>query len=201
MSEFRYRLLMSSMSREKTPFHLPQSSGVATMILLSFLAVAHLVCFGLVMAGNSRVLYAVALVAAFLVRIPAAVTFIVWAVRSRKNLDAFGAVDLEYSTWFPWFFIVPLLNLFVPLLAIQEIWRESEPVPKAEQRSSTLIYLWWAFLVCSGVAATLPALLAKRDRFGAERGLAPVFHVCTVVAACLAVVMISRLLDRQRRHP
>ena len=132
---------------------------------------------------------------------PAAITFIVWAVGSRKNLDAFGAVDLEYSTRFPWYFIVPLLNFFVPLLAFQEIWRESQPVPKAEQRNSKLIYLWWVFLICGGLAAMIPRVLAAADRPEAERGLAPVFHACTVVAACLAVAMIWRLLQRQRHHP
>jgi hypothetical protein len=194
------------MSPERTTFYLPQSSGVAAMILLSFLAVADAACFGLVIAGAAdrpgalTYLYGAA-VLALLARIPATILFIVWAVRSRKNLDAFGAVDLEYSTGFLWYFIVPLLNLFVPLLAFQEIWRESEPVPKAEQRNSKVIYLWWIALVCSGLAATIPKLLSDVDRTQAERGLAPLTYASSCAAACLAVTMIWRLLERQRRHP
>ena len=182
------------------------------MILLSFVAVADAACFGLVLAGaadqvlEDRIgalgfLFGIGIVLALLARIPATILFIVWAVRSRKNLDAFGAVDLEYSTFFPWYFICPLLNLFVPLLAFQEIWRESEPVPKAEQRNSKVIYLWWIALVCSGVASMLPKLLSQADRLRAERGLAPLQYASSSVTAALAVTMIWRLLERQRRHP
>lgn len=201
------------MTQERTTFHLPQSSGVAAMILLSFVAVGHAICFGLVMAGAADqvlanrlgaagVLYAVILLGTVAMTVPAAVTFIVWAVRSRKNLDAFRAVDLNYSSGFPWYFIVPFLNLFVPLLAFQEIWRASDPAPPAQKRrGSVLIYAWWFFFICTGLAGGVPRLLAPADRTAAERGLAAPYHACAVVAACLAVAMIWRLLQRQRRHP
>jgi len=183
------------------------------MILLGMIAAAHLICFILVLngaagelvsqqqLGTTAVLYGVALIGTIALSIPAAITFIVWAVRTRKNVDALGAYDLEYSAWFPVYFVVPLLNLFVPLLAFQEIWRASDPASTElpqHRRGSRIIYFWWAFFLLASIAGTLPRLHAERDKRAAEIGLAGPYHVLAAIAAGLAIAMIWRFLQRQR---
>jgi hypothetical protein len=186
------------------------------MILLGMIAAGHVICFILVLnggagelvsqqqLGTTAVLYGLALVGTVVLTIPAGITFVVWAVRTRKNVDALGAYDLEYSAWFPVYFVVPVLNLFVPLLAFQEIWRASDPASTdlpQHRRGSRIIYFWWAFFLLASIAGALPRLLAERDKRAAEIGLAAPYHVLAAIAAGLAIAMIWRFLQRQRAHP
>jgi hypothetical protein len=56
-----------------------------------------------------------------------------------------------------WFF-VPVMNLFKPLLATQELWKASDastaaqdPLAWKQSRGAILVIVWWSLLLASGV--------------------------------------------------
>jgi hypothetical protein len=195
---------------ETTSFRLPQYSGLAAVILLGFVALAHLAALPLAFAGGAREilqeepgllggLYALAVLAALLFTLPASITWIVWAVRTRKNLDALGVAGLEYSPWFPVYFAVPFLNLFVPLIAVQEMWRKGIPDPTGAQgKRSKLIYVWWLFFATCTLSSMVPSLLDKMLGTNYEVQFLPLYHGAAVPAALLGSVVVWRFLKRQR---
>ena len=188
-------------------FRLPQHSGLAAIILLGFVALAHAVAFPLsLLGGPTRMLalesdvvgglYALTVLLALLFTLPASITWIVWAVRTRKNLDALGLSGLEYSTWFPWYFAVPFLNFFVPMIAVQEMWRKG--VPETKSKSSKLIYLWWLCFATYALASTVPGLVDQVFGSDLELRFMPLYHGAAVLAAILGSAVIWRFLNRQR---
>jgi hypothetical protein len=70
-----------------------------------------------------------------------------WLHRARRNLDDLGAEGLEYSpgATVAWFF-VPVANLYVPWVAVSELWRASAaPQGRWDQASpGPLPVAWWA---------------------------------------------------------
>lgn len=194
----------------ETSFRLPRHSGLATIILLGFVALAHVVAFTLsLFGGPTRLLqsepdlvdglYALAVLLALLFTLPASITWIVWAVRTRKNLDALGVTGLEYSTWFPWYFVVPLLNFFVPMIAVQEMWRKGVPASgQAQAKSSKLISLWWLCFATYTLSRTVPRLVDQVLGSSFELRLVPLYHGAAVPAAVLGSAVVWRFLKRQR---
>ncbi|MGW0664831.1 DUF4328 domain-containing protein [Streptodolium elevatio] len=90
-----------------------------------------------------------------LVFLAAGIVFMIWLHRARKNIELFGppphgklGAGWAIGGWF-----VPLANLVLPKLVVDDVWRGSEPTGSpAEQRSGkTLILAWWLVFVVSEV--------------------------------------------------
>ncbi len=82
--------------------------------------------------------------------------FIIWAWRKFANLPSLGAKNLRYRgiLWMlPWF--VPIVNFFVPLGMMWQLWSASDPSGlidrRQEARSSLSVTVWWvSFLLSLG---------------------------------------------------
>lgn len=87
--------------------------------------------------------------------IAATVFFLIWFHRAYRNLQAFGAKDLPFSSRRAvLYFFIPFFNCYKPYVAAREIWKGSEPAAGATDRSarkrmktSLLINGWWASVV------------------------------------------------------
>jgi hypothetical protein len=78
-----------------------------------------------------------------------------WIHRAYRNLWALGAQDLDRSPgWAAGAWFVPVACLWVPLLAVREVWQWSsertESVPEQ-------VGWWWASLIVGNVLARLDA--------------------------------------------
>ncbi|MDZ7734232.1 MAG: DUF4328 domain-containing protein [Acidimicrobiia bacterium] len=90
----------------------------------------------------------------FAVAVPTAVTFLMWLRQAHLNLAALGAPDQRFSaTWVVAAWFVPVVNLVVPKLAVDEIWRDSEPEAPSELtvlddrgRVPPTVHIWWGCL-------------------------------------------------------
>jgi hypothetical protein len=73
------------------------------------------------------------------------ITFLMWVYRMNKNTHACGAADLSYTPgWAVGWFFIPLANLVMPCLVVQEIYRASRhPVQWKQVSCSLLVTAWW----------------------------------------------------------
>ncbi|OJF15913.1 DUF4328 domain-containing protein [Couchioplanes caeruleus] len=97
----------------------------------------------------------------------AGIAFISWLHRARKNLDEFGVPTLRWAPgWSIGGWFVPLANLVIPLLVVNEIDRESERRlmegrgwPAGGPRRTWFALwatLWTAFLILDRVTSVMP---------------------------------------------
>jgi Domain of unknown function (DUF4328) len=143
--------------------------------------------------------------AAVLVGVTAAILWLLWQYRSQANVRALGTKRMRFgpvtsaAMWF-----VPVANLVLPLFAVRELYRASDPDvgPDDWRRGRTFpaLWVWWAAflsalallaLAYNGLGAH-PSIseLMTRDRFvraGAGLGL---------VACLLAIVVVESINAR-----
>ena len=131
-----------------------------------------------------------------------AFVFCLWWYRVVKNLSALGAHDLEFTPkGAVWAFFIPLLNLFRPQEAGQEIWKASDPglidntpLSRKDMPRSPLIGFWWTFFLLGNA---FDGASARFDAAAAVVGMSLIGHLLTSAAAICAIVMVKRIAERQ----
>lgn len=138
--------------------------------------------------------------------------FLLWLHRAYRNLRALGATGLDTTPgWAVAYFFIPVLNLFRPFQVVKEIWRWSAPrVAETESgfgnsysrpKVSALVGWWWAFWIIATAAERASNRII--DRAGTIEGMllaswaAIASHVLFIVAAVLAILVVSRIDEMQ----
>ncbi|MHC4974407.1 MAG: DUF4328 domain-containing protein [Planctomycetota bacterium] len=83
------------------------------------------------------------------------VLFCLWIPRANRNARALGATGMVFSprSCVIWY-LIPILNLFVPYLAMKEIWLASDPSGAWQRRKASLLLpLWWGLFLLSILAS------------------------------------------------
>jgi hypothetical protein len=143
-----------------------------------------------------------------------AVLWLLWQYRAHANLASLALGKLRFrpllavGTWF-----VPVANLVLPLVAMRELWRASDPFPEGLYRrkrwTNPLLWIWWAgFLaglafVARGLLLGLGATTAD-DLIGRDHAFqyAALIAIPTVIVSAILIALIDRRLalaeDRAR---
>jgi uncharacterized protein DUF4328 len=143
-----------------------------------------------------------------LTQVVIAVLFIVWMFRAAKNHEALGRANTRFGPgWAIGGWFIPIANLVMPILIMQDLWRGSDVTrPRADPnwratRGSWLIGWWWAAWVASLVrfAYTGSGLHDSRslDDIQTSNTVALVGVVALAVAAVLALFVVRTLSARQ----
>jgi hypothetical protein len=144
----------------------------------------------------------------------AAVLFIIWFYRAYKNLRPLGAPPPRRSAgWTIGAWFVPILNLILPKLMLNEIWRGSEPEPVGGPGTKAPIppfhHLWWgawvgAFLVAigAGVDSAISSIDSALSAEGAtvttaSGALSVLASLLDTLAAVLGALVVRRTNERQ----
>jgi hypothetical protein len=157
---------------------------------------------------DSEDLVTVAAISCALISVVIAVLFIVWMWRAAKNNETLGRDHPRLGPgWAIGGWFVPLANLVIPVLVMQDLWRgSSEQIPRGDMRwritdRSVLVGWWWAALVVSiprvtRIGAGSTAASQVNDlRTSAAGGL--VCMLSGVTAAVLAILVVRGLAARQ----
>jgi hypothetical protein len=146
-------------------------------------------------------------ITSLLITIVIAVLFIVWIWRAAKNSEALGRDHPRLGPgWAIGGWFLPLANLVIPVLVMQDLWRGSAvQISRGDMRwritdRSALLGWWWAALVVS-----IPRSSFGGDSTGASelddlRTTASLGLVCMlagVAAAILAILVVRKLAVRQ----
>lgn len=133
--------------------------------------------------------------------------FIVWCFRAAKNQEALERRPERLGAgWAIGGWFIPLANLVIPVLVIQDLWRGSDArIERGDPRwriadRSWLIGWWWGLLVASLLTFPGRAIddrtLAVADARGVNL-LAIVSMLCLASSAVLGILVVKRLDARQ----
>jgi hypothetical protein len=144
-----------------------------------------------------------------LVLVPTVIVFCLWMYRSYRNLQDMGVVGLGYSPrWAAGSVFVPIVNLFLPYLITQEMWKASDPDTRGalewrDSRGSSVVSVWWALEVTSGIAFQVWLVTAVGSENDMEtdvaRGIGIAANLMSILAALCAIGVVLRLHARQAR--
>jgi hypothetical protein len=99
-----------------------------------------------------------------MVSLAAWILFLMWVYRTNRNARALGADGMKYTPgWSVGWFFVPVANLWMPCLVMQELWRATSPelIRRWRQASgSTFVGIWWAVSLMTGMIQYSPWALA-----------------------------------------
>ena len=92
---------------------------------------------------------------------PALVLFLIWFYKVYRNLPALGGTGLEFSSRsVVFYFFVPILLLWKPYRATEEIWKASDPSAAISDPAgrdaigtSSFVALWWIIWIVSNMAS------------------------------------------------
>lgn len=137
------------------------------------------------------------------------IVFLMWLYAAHVNLTRLGARGLRFSSgWAVGYFFIPILNLFRPVQAMQEIWKASAPDSLdghawQHQPGAARIGFWWACWLISTFVGNIaaPMELSARDveTFRGGVVLSMVSTVFSILAGLLSIAVIRGITIRQRR--
>jgi len=107
---------------------------------------------------------------ALVINIVSLVVFLIWVFLANSNSWGFVGSGLKASPgWAVICFLVPVVNLFRPFHAMQEIWKVSvEPRSWQAQEESKLVTRWWAVAILGIVLFAVQFWLLADDRHPPE---------------------------------
>ncbi len=143
-----------------------------------------------------------------LTQVAIVVLFIVWQFRTAKNNEALDRPGPRFGPgWSIGAWFIPLANLVIPVLIMQDLWRGATPsTPRGDPRwrsarGSWLIAVWWAAWLISLLryGASNAALHdnASLDDIETSNTIALIGVVATAIAAVLAACVVWALSRRQ----
>lgn len=140
-----------------------------------------------------------------LVFVVAAACFLTWTYRAKTNGNATGAKGISFSPAFAtWSYFVPLVNLVVPVQAMQELHKTSSGARDWEAESgSGMIWLWWFFWIVGNIAGIVSFRLLTMEEafeaadFAAKLGVAS--DLGTALASLVLIRIVGMIAARLRR--
>jgi len=149
-----------------------------------------------------------------LLSIAVTVLFIIWFYRAYRNLRRLGAPGPRRSVgWTIGAWFVPILDLILPKLMLNEIWRGSDPETSDPTRVRIPAFhtLWWSVWVAAFVlaiaagidssVASVNAALSGEDPVATGSGAVAVLNsLLYAVAATLGALVVRRTTERQERR-
>ena len=136
------------------------------------------------------------------------VLFIIWQFRAAKNNEALDRLHARFGPgWSIGAWFIPLANLVIPVMIIQDLWRGATPeTPRGDPRwrsakGSWLVALWWTAWVVSllryGASNAGLHDSGSLDDIETSSTIALVGVIATAVAAVLGAFVVWMLSRRQ----
>ncbi len=143
---------------------------------------------------------------------PTLALFLIWFYKMYRNLPSLGGTGLAFRTRsLIAFFFIPIVSLWKPYNATEEIWKVSDPsvvvsdrARRKETSSSTILVIWWIFWVISN----LVGWYALRQSFTVDDSTESlirmdsiylVSEILTTISVLLTVFIVSEIDKRQSK--
>ena len=150
--------------------------------------------------ANDSIISSVRLLIAYLVCV---VLFLMWKHRASKNLAPLGVSNQRFSPrWAVAYYFIPILNLFRPYQAMEEIYLRSR-IDTASTPSYSIVTAWWCLWLILWIidGYFLFQLLNLRENdIDAHIKLnytSIVLDFLTIVAGILVFVVVRRITENQ----
>ncbi|MBN6058162.1 DUF4328 domain-containing protein, partial [Nonomuraea sp. RK-328] len=140
---------------------------------------------------------------------PAAVAFLAWLHRVRRNAEVLAPGPHRRAR--PWVILgwfVPLVNLWFPKQVVEDVWNASKPGAPAPSlplaRRSAMVWVWWnAFVISFWVLDVVAALLWRADLESQREmaGVDVVGSLCWAGTGALAAYVVMKITrDQEARR-
>lgn len=133
-----------------------------------------------------------------------AILFLMWKHRASKNLAPLGVSNQRFSPrWAVAYYFIPILNLFRPYQAMEEIYLHSRIEDTASTPSYSILTAWWCLWLISWIidGAFLFQFLNLRENdtdAHIELNYASILgDFLTIVAGILVFVVVRRITENQ----
>jgi hypothetical protein len=139
------------------------------------------------------------------IRLTTAVLFCLIMPRASRNARGFGRMSMTITPgWAAGYFFVPILSLWMPLVAMQEIWRASEPNPDPRIATASLpvpdlLWIWWAgFLIQSTGSLVLTKISPSNATTLMQKCWADIMVLALTIGSVVLCMAVVRALARRQ---
>ncbi|RJL22811.1 DUF4328 domain-containing protein [Bailinhaonella thermotolerans] len=144
--------------------------------------------------------FAVLIMAAALITAATVACFLVWVWRARRSAELYGFAPQRLARgWAVAAWFLPVANLVLPVLVLDDLWRAS--APGGDRRAwHTLLAAWWAsWLALLAVALAGPLGLVRAAGPDLDlTGVGLMESAATAIAAATAAAVVRAITLRQR---
>ena len=141
-----------------------------------------------------------------LTNVVSGVLILTWIYRANYNARQLGASGITITPgWSVGWYFVPFANLWMPYLAMKEIWKASvNPKSWSSEAVSSLVPWWWFFWIVYNVFANVSLRMAWRAEEIYEFNnaiVAGIISGVTLMPLCfIFIAMINRVHGMQLSH-
>ena len=146
-------------------------------------------------SGDQGVWGGLSLIDAF-IEMAAMIMLSIWSYRAYRNLAALCDEPLRFTPgWVVGYWYIPVLSLFRPVQAMNDIWRLSSPKQSEPTMWSTpaFIIVWWLCWLLAGVIGIIVGWIMEFE-WGAQMG-AVAFNIAPALLTALLVRYLGALQD------
>lgn len=143
--------------------------------------------------------YGLSVIAQYAALVVAAVLFVIWLFRVRANAEVISDSPHRGSRpWLVFSWIVPIVNLWWPMLLVDDIWVASDPRfhNAPDRKGPWLLHVWWVAWVLYLIFDRVVEIPDPSAELGTHRQAAMnaiIVAPVGVLAAVLAIVVVLRL--------
>jgi hypothetical protein len=136
-----------------------------------------------------------------IINIAVIIAFLIWIHRAYSNAITIGRIKPRFTPgWAVGWFFVPIMSLFKPYQAMDDIWKSSLP-----GKSSELVGWWWALFLISNFGGNIYMRLTLGAKDFASLQASTVASVITdcldIIGAAVALSLIHRVSRAQEDVP
>ncbi len=120
----------------------------------------------------------------------------IWSYRAYRNLTALSGEPLRFTPgWVVGYWYIPVVSLFRPVQAMNDVWRLSSPEQSEPSMWSTpaFIIVWWLCWLLAGVIGIIVGWIMEFE-WGAQMA-AVAFNIAPAVLTALLVRYLGALQD------
>ncbi len=141
----------------------------------------------------------------FIVYLVTGICFCTWINRMHHNVRWFGAQGMSITPgWAVGYFFVPVMNLFRPYQAMQELWKAStSPGAWKQLAGSSIVGLWWTFWIITLVLERLVSSLGKRaDTLNELKSITvlSIAESALAIPLCIIAINMIRVIQRAQKN-
>ncbi|MBX3726935.1 MAG: DUF4328 domain-containing protein [Xanthomonadales bacterium] len=134
------------------------------------------------------------------------VVILLWLYRSARHVRALGATRLQYTPgWTVGWFFIPLFSLWVPYLAVRELWEASnDPARRPRGEGCALLGWWWTLWLANGFAGQAVWRMARSaetvEQFIRLNVVGTLGEVLGIALAAVSLALFADIHGAQRMH-
>lgn len=130
----------------------------------------------------------------FVTYVVSAILVLMWYLRAVRNARGLSHGIETSPKWVVWWFIIPLVSLWMPYRITSELWRSSQAPEKWKRLSDPVtLRIWWALVLLFSFASVASGIMGRTAQSAREVQISDIVYMGLHILPLLAGVLFLKI--------